>query len=204
MTPRASLLIAATALSAFLSFASGIAIAPLAAQAPAASTTLLPGKGAALTMAKCAMCHDITHVTRTRLSRDEWDDNIRVMIARGMPIEPHEIPIIVDYLATYYNRDKPPPAAQAEAEQGTDGALPIERVLIDHGCMACHAIDKRVIGPAFREIAQKYKDSEGADARLAAKVKEGGAGAWGQVPMPPHPQIADDDLKRIAGWVLRQ
>ena len=87
MTPRATLRLAAAALSGAMCLSAGIAIAPLAAQEPAPSRTLLPGKGAALTMAKCALCHDISHVTRTRLSRDEWDDNIRVMIARGMPIE---------------------------------------------------------------------------------------------------------------------
>jgi LSD1 subclass zinc finger protein len=86
-----------------------VSVAPLRAQdAPA---TLLAGPGASLTMARCSLCHDITHVTRTRLSRDEWDDNIKVMIARGMPIAPHEIPIVLEYLATYYNRDKPPPPA---------------------------------------------------------------------------------------------
>jgi cytochrome c551/c552 len=180
-----------------------VAIAPLAAQEPAPSGTLLPGTGSALTMAKCSICHDITHVTRSRLTRDEWDDNIKVMIARGMPIEPQEIPVIVDYLATYYNRDKPPPAAEP-AEPRTAAGLPIERLLADNGCMACHGLDKRIVGPSFREVAQKYKGASGALAQLAAKVKGGGAGTWGQIPMPPHPQIADDDLERVVGWVLQQ
>jgi cytochrome c551/c552 len=192
----------AAAAVAVACLSAGPALAPLAAQEPQPSKTLLPGKGAALTMAKCAICHDITHVTRTRLSRDEWDDNIKVMIARGMPIEPHEIPIVLDYLATYYNRDTPPPAAQPEPAAA--GAMPVERVLADNGCMACHAIDKRVVGPAFREVAEKYKTSAGAPAHLVQKIKEGGAGAWGQVPMPPNPQIADDDLTRVVGWVLQQ
>ena len=68
-------------------FSIGVAVAPVGAQEAAPSKTLLPGKGADLTMQRCAICHDITHVTRSRLSRDEWDDNIKVMIARGMPIE---------------------------------------------------------------------------------------------------------------------
>jgi cytochrome c len=190
------------ALSAATCLFATVAIAPLAAQEPAPSKTLLPGPGAALTMAKCSICHDITHVTRSRLSRDEWDDNLRVMIARGMPNEPAELAVILDYLATYYNRDKPPPA-ESVAEQPV-GTSVVERVLANNGCAACHTMDKRVVGPAFREIAAKYKGVSGASAQLAAKVKEGGAGAWGQVPMPPHPQIADDDLREVVAWILQQ
>jgi len=182
----------------------GIAVAPVGAQEAAPSKTLLPGKGADLTMQRCAICHDITHVTRSRLSRDEWEDNIKVMIARGMPIEPHEIPIVVEYLATYYNRDKPPPAAEAPSEQPAGSAAPIAGVLAANGCTACHAAEKRVIGPGFREISAKYRGEGQAAAYLARKVKEGGAGAWGPVPMPPHPQISDNDLARIATWVLQQ
>ena len=188
--------------TATLAAACFVTVARLAAQQPEPSKTLLPGKGADLTMARCAICHDITHVTRTRLSRDEWEDNIKVMIARGMPIEPHEIPIIVEYLSTYYNRDKPPPAA--EAAPAADGPATIERLLADNGCVACHAVDKRVIGPAFREVAGKYRDDAGAAAHLEAKIRQGGSGVWGQVPMPPNPQLAAEDVKRLVTWMLRQ
>ena len=194
---------AAAAVAAAWVMSIAIPVAPVRAQeATPPSKTLIPGKGAELTMQRCAVCHDITHVTRSRLSREEWEDNIKVMIARGMPIEPHEIPIVVEYLSTYYNRDKPPPAAEAVGE--TSAAAPVERMLATHGCTACHAMDKKLIGPAFREVASRYRDQADAAARLAKKVKEGGAGAWGPVPMPPHPQVSDDDLTRIAAWVLQQ
>lgn len=180
----------------------GLAIAPVGAQPADTSNTLMPGKGAALTMAKCAICHEIKHVTRTRLSRDEWADNIKVMIDRGMPIEAHEIPIVLDYLATYYNRDAPPPPPDptADAQPAAGGA--IERTVAERGCTACHATDKRIVGPSFHEIAQKYKGDAGAPGRLAARIRDGGAGAWGAVPMPPHPQIGEEELARIVGWVL--
>ena len=192
------------ALAVLTTLAVAAAVAPLAAQEGEPARTLLPGKGAALTMAKCSICHDITHVTRTRLSRDEWDDNIKVMIARGMPIEAHEIPIVLDYLATYYNRDKPPPAADAAVEPVASGAAPVERLLADLGCVACHTRDKKLVGPAFREVAARYRADADAPGRLALKIRDGGSGAWGPVPMPPNPQIADADVKRIVGWVLQQ
>ena len=176
--------------------AAGWSIAPLRAQE--ASTTLLPGNGAALTMARCSLCHDITHITRTRLSRDEWDDNIKVMIARGMPIAPQEIPVVLEYLATYYNRDKPPPAA--DSPQAATADAPAVR----HGCTSCHEVDRTLIGPSFREIAARYKGEASAASKLAAKVKDGGAGAWGTIPMPPHPQLAAADIDGLIAWVLQQ
>ena len=70
------------------------------------------------------------------------------------------------------------------------------------GCMACHAIDKKLVGPAYKDVAAKYKGDKGAADKLAAKVKAGGKGVWGQVAMPPQAQVGDADLKAILGWVL--
>lgn len=71
-------------------------------------------------------------------------------------------------------------------------------------CIACHAVDKKLVGPAYREVAAKYRGDAGAPARLAEKVRQGGSGVWGQVPMMPHPadKISDDDLKAVIEWVL--
>lgn len=195
----------ATALTlALLSLVPAVAIAPVGAQETAPSKTLRPGKGSDLTMARCVVCHDITHITRSRLSREEWDDNIKVMIARGMPVEPAEIPVIVEYLSTYYNRDTQPPASEPAPAITAAGGSSVDRLLADNGCMACHAVDKRLVGPGFREVSTKYKGDSGAASHLARKVKEGGAGAWGPVPMPPHPQISEEDAMRVARWVLEQ
>ena len=70
------------------------------------------------------------------------------------------------------------------------------------GCAACHAIDKKVVGPAYQDVAAKYKDDKGAAAKLAQKVKAGGAGVWGQVPMPPNAATSDDDIKALVAWIL--
>ncbi len=72
------------------------------------------------------------------------------------------------------------------------------------GCLACHAVDHKVIGPAYKDVAAKYKGDAAAPARLYAKVKAGGAGVWGQIPMPPNAQVSDKDIKTIVDWVLTQ
>lgn len=71
-------------------------------------------------------------------------------------------------------------------------------------CVACHAVDKKMVGPAYRDVAAKYQGQSEAPAKLFAKVREGGAGVWGQVPMMPHDQdkISDADLKAAIAWIL--
>jgi cytochrome c len=70
-------------------------------------------------------------------------------------------------------------------------------------CMACHGVDKKVIGPAFKDIAAKYKDDAGAVDKLAGKILKGGSGVWGPVPMPANPQVNEADAKKLAAWVLQ-
>jgi len=70
-------------------------------------------------------------------------------------------------------------------------------------CMACHAVDKKVIGPAFKDVAAKYKDNKGAVDLLATKIVKGGSGVWGPVPMPANTQVSEADAKKLAAWVLQ-
>lgn len=69
-------------------------------------------------------------------------------------------------------------------------------------CLACHAIDKKLVGPAYKDIAKKYAGDRGAEANLAKKIREGGVGAWGQIPMPSNPQASADEARTLARWVL--
>lgn len=71
-------------------------------------------------------------------------------------------------------------------------------------CIACHAVDKKMVGPSYRSVAEKYRGDAGAPAKLFDKVRHGGSGVWGQVPMMPHPadRIGDADLAAVIGWVL--
>jgi cytochrome c len=71
-------------------------------------------------------------------------------------------------------------------------------------CLACHAVDKKLVGPAYKEVAAKYASDKGAAAKLADKIQKGGVGAWGQVPMPANPQVNADEAKKLADWVLSQ
>jgi cytochrome c len=71
-------------------------------------------------------------------------------------------------------------------------------------CTACHAVDKKLIGPAYRDVAAKYATDKDASAKLAKKVREGGVGVWGQIPMPANPQINADEAAALVKWILAQ
>ena len=69
-------------------------------------------------------------------------------------------------------------------------------------CMACHAVDKKLVGPAYKEVAAKYAGQKDAVDKLAAKIMKGGSGVWGPVPMPANTQVSDAEAKKLAAWVL--
>jgi cytochrome c len=78
----------------------------------------------------------------------------------------------------------------------------MDPLLQKSGCSACHAPDRKIVGPAFRDVAAKYKGDATAPAKLEKKVKEGGAGVWGPVPMPPNANVSDADIKTLVSYVL--
>ena len=69
-------------------------------------------------------------------------------------------------------------------------------------CMACHAVDKKVLGPAYKDVAAKYAGQKDAVDKLSAKVVKGGAGVWGNIPMPANPQVTDAEAKQLVQWIL--
>jgi cytochrome c len=81
-------------------------------------------------------------------------------------------------------------------------ALADEALAKKHNCTACHAIDKKLVGPAYQDVAKKYKGQNVA-AKLEEKVKKGGSGVWGPIPMPPNAAVPDADIKKLVDWVLK-
>lgn len=86
-------------------------------------------------------------------------------------------------------------AAPAFAQSGDD-------LLKKNGCTACHAVDKKLVGPAYKDVAAKYKGQAGVQAKISDKIKKGGSGVWGPVPMPPNPAVSDADLATMVKYIL--
>jgi len=88
--------------------------------------------------------------------------------------------------------------AQAQAVD----AKAAEQLANKSACMACHAVDKKLVGPGYKDVAAKYRGQKDAEAKLIDKVKKGGQGVWGPVPMPPNAAVKDEDVKTLVQWIL--
>jgi len=85
---------------------------------------------------------------------------------------------------------------------GTSSAWADQALATSKNCLACHAIDRKVVGPSFKDVSAKYANDKSAQDKLAHKIVKGGVGAWGAVPMPANPQVSEAESKRLASWVL--
>jgi len=97
--------------------------------------------------------------------------------------------------------------ALALSATGANAAIDAKKateIMTKGGCSACHTVDKKLVGPSFKEVAKKHKGEKAAAASIVKKVRQGGSGTYGQIPMPPNPasRISDADLKALVDWVL--
>lgn len=93
------------------------------------------------------------------------------------------------------------PAEKKAAEPLSENAR-VNQLASTAGCMACHGVNNKIVGPGYNEVLAKYKGQADAETKLTQKVKAGGAGVWGSVPMPPHPQLSDADATALVKWIL--
>lgn len=95
-------------------------------------------------------------------------------------------------------------AAAATIAAGAHAADPktAEALAKTSGCLACHTVDKKLIGPSYKDVAAKYRGNKGAEAELIKKVKAGGKGVWGDIPMSPNAHVKDEDIKTMVQWIL--
>jgi len=87
-------------------------------------------------------------------------------------------------------------------KQGAGTALKGKALMDKSDCNACHSIDNKIVGPAFKDVAKKYKNDKTAVTKLSDKIIKGGAGAWGDIPMSPHPQISKTDAAEMVKYIL--
>lgn len=86
---------------------------------------------------------------------------------------------------------------------GSAMAVEMNPLAVKHKCTACHRVDKKLVGPAYMDVAKKYKGVAGAEEQLIAKVSKGGKGVWGKMPMPPNaPKVPAADIKKLVEWIL--
>ena len=81
-------------------------------------------------------------------------------------------------------------------------ALANQELAQKKNCLACHSVDNKIVGPAYKDVAKKYKGQKGIEAKLVEKVLKGGKGSWGEVPMPANAQVNEAEAKQLVSWIL--
>ena len=94
------------------------------------------------------------------------------------------------------------PARVAAAQPPAEARIPVAELAKRKACLTCHGVDKRIVGPAFNDVAARYKGQEGIEAKLLEKLRRGGGGVWGPIAMPPNPDLAEEDARALIRWVL--
>ena len=198
---RMNILIAALALSA-----AGGACA-LDIHLPPETATYKPSElpGYQLVQRNCMTCHAAQYASSQPPAspRAYWEATVKKMKKPfGAQFDDADMPAMVDYLVKTYGAERgaavaKPVAAAVPAASGKD----VNTLLAANGCMACHALDQKVVGPGFAEVAARYKGKDNV-AAVAANIRSGGAGKWGPVPMPPFSQLSVADAATLAKYVL--
>ena len=197
----------ATAVALMLAGSAGALEIHLPPETAAYKASELPGYQ--LVQRNCMTCHAAQYAsTQPPASpRAYWEATVKKMKKPfGAQFDDADMPAMVDYLVKTYGAERgaaAPAAAvkHAAAAVPAAGANDVKTLLAANGCMACHALDQKVVGPGFAEVAARYKGKDGV-AAVAANIRSGGAGKWGPVPMPPFSQLSVSDAATLAKYVL--
>jgi cytochrome c551/c552 len=194
------------------SILSSLCIAAAEIQLPLELNAFKQDQGAELANAQCLICHSVEYVsTQPPMPRAFWKGSIQKMQQKyGAAIPEEQVESLADYLARNYGastneastsppRQTAPPTKQAVIRtDAADGP----KVATKYLCFGCHSAEAKLVGPAYREVARKYKSDPEAAAKIAEQVHKGGSGKWGSMIMPPFPQVSDGETKVLIDWIL--
>jgi cytochrome c551/c552 len=193
----------------------GAGAAPQTIKLPEEVAKLRPSDlpGAKVAARACVVCHSADYINYQPpgMSLTQWTGEVaKMQHTYGAPITDNEVKLIGAYLAVAYGSAKPDDAdviaasATAPAPTNAVASIDVKALLNANGCLACHAIDKKVVGPAYHDVAAKYSHDTQAAAMLAKRILEGSSGRWGEVPMPPNAGLDAEQAKALAEFVLKQ
>ncbi|WP_274643675.1 SorB family sulfite dehydrogenase c-type cytochrome subunit [Pseudomonas serbica] len=196
----------------------GIACAaPLSITLPPETAALKPSTlpGYPLAQQKCSTCHSADYINfqPPGMSLAQWTAEAgKMQHVYGAPISDQDVTIIGAYLAATYGSAKASDADVLAASNPTAGQpapAPVAKVdattlLENNACLSCHAIDHKVVGPAYHDVAAKYANDPQALTKLTSSIQHGGSGKWGDIPMPPFAQLSNDELNSLATFILQQ
>jgi len=193
-----------------------VSAAPLSITLPPETAVFKPNAlpGYPLAQQKCSICHSADYINfqPPGMSLAQWTGEAsKMQHVYGAPISDQDVNVIGAYLAVAYGSAHESDAdVQAASNSSVQTpAAPVAKVdamalLQNNACLSCHALDHKVVGPAYRDVAAKYANDPQALAKVTSSIQHGGTGKWGEIPMPPFTQLSADDLQTLATFVLHQ
>lgn len=168
-------------------------------------------KAAEIANGQCLICHSVEYVTmQPPMPRTFWKASVQKMQQKfGAPITDAQIEPLVDYLTRNYGigTDRTgsgiPAVSQEKAAAASSSTGDAVQIAAKYGCLACHNPKTKIIGPAYKDIAAKYKADPRAATMIGEQIHKGGSGKWGSVIMPPFPQVTEAEVKVLSDWILK-
>jgi len=169
--------------------------------------------GAELANGQCLICHSVEYVTmQPPLGRAFWKGSVQKMQQKyGAPITDAQVEPLVDYLTKNYGATtNGAPPSNAATVQGQNPSAPTTQgatqtgpqLAMKYNCLVCHNTKVKILGPAYQEIAAKYKTDPEATAKIEQQIHKGGSGKWGAMIMPPFPQVTASETIILSDWIL--
>lgn len=157
---------------------------------------------------KCSICHSVDYINLQPpgMNLKQWTAEVgKMQHAYGATISDVDIKVIGEYLATTYGSEKLAAITIPVATTNpVAGAIDVKTLLANNACLGCHAMTQKIVGPAYHDVAERYRKNPKALETVMANIKSGGANKWSAVPMPPFPALTDAELKVLAQFVLSQ
>lgn len=184
--------------------------AGLKIELPPETASFKPAPGGDLANGQCLTCHSVDYVVIQPPSpRTYWESCVKKMREKfGAAIPDEQVEPLVNYLSQNYGPVTNVPAATAKpakvASTPPEETLSGESLAVRYGCLGCHNVSVKIVGPAYKDIAAKYRDDGSALQKISEQIHKGGSGKWGPVLMPPFPSVTDAETKALADWILSQ
>lgn len=177
---------------------------------PPETAVFKPASGSGMANAQCLTCHSVEYIqSQPPKPVDFWAAEVKKMRDKyGAPVPKEDDAEIIDYLVKNYGvvstNAAATPAAPVAAANNTQ-PLSADAMATKYGCLSCHKIDVKVVGPAFKDVAAKYRNDPDGLAKIKQQIHDGGSGKWGPAIMPPYKTLVNDDQADILGhWILSQ
>ena len=165
-----------------------------------------PGPGSEVANGQCLPCHSVEYVTmQPPMPRAFWAASVKKMREKfGANIPEDQADQLVNYLVKNYGTELSSTTPASNVVAKVEEPLTADVMALRFGCTTCHNVDRKVVGPAFKDVVAKYQADPKAIDRIMQQIHDGGSGKWGSAVMPPFSQLPESDSRKLAEWVMRQ